>query len=40
MTVYILRRLAQTLLVLLVTSVLVFGGLYLIGDPVEILVNP
>jgi peptide/nickel transport system permease protein len=38
--VYILRRLAQTLLVLLVTSGLVFGGLYLVGDPVEILVNP
>src|SRR5258706_2372338 len=40
MTVYILRRLAQTLLVLFVTSALVFGGLYLIGDPLEILVNP
>ena len=40
MTVFILRRLAQTLLVLFVTSALVFGGLYLIGDPLEILVNP
>ena len=40
MTVYILRRLAQTLLVLFVTSALVFGGLFLVGDPVEILVNP
>ena len=40
MTVYVLRRLAQTLLVLFVTSALVFGGLYLVGDPVEILVNP
>lgn len=40
MTVFILRRLAQTLLVLFVTSVLVFGGLFLVGDPVEILVNP
>jgi peptide/nickel transport system permease protein len=39
-TVYVLRRLAQTLLVLFVTSGLVFGGLYLVGDPVEILVNP
>jgi peptide/nickel transport system permease protein len=39
-SVYILRRLAQTLLVLFVTSGLVFGGLYLVGDPVEILVNP
>jgi peptide/nickel transport system permease protein len=40
MSAYILRRLAQTLLVLFVTSALVFGGLYLVGDPVEILVNP
>jgi peptide/nickel transport system permease protein len=39
-TVYVLRRLAQTLLVLFVTSGLVFGGLYLVGDPVEVLVNP
>jgi len=40
MTLFVLRRLAQTLLVLFVTSALVFGGLYLVGDPVEILVNP
>jgi peptide/nickel transport system permease protein len=40
MTVFILRRLLQTALVLWITSVLVFGGLFLIGDPVEILVNP
>lgn len=40
MTVFLLRRLAQTALVLWITSVLVFGGLYLVGDPVEILVNP
>jgi peptide/nickel transport system permease protein len=40
MTVFILRRLLQTLLVLWVTSLLVFGGLFLVGDPVEILVNP
>jgi peptide/nickel transport system permease protein len=40
MTVYVLRRLAQTLLVLVVTSALVFAGLFLVGDPVEILVNP
>ena len=40
MSVFILRRLAQTLLVLFVTSALVFGGLYLVGDPVEILINP
>jgi peptide/nickel transport system permease protein len=39
-TAFILRRLAQSLLVLFVTSMLVFGGLYLVGDPVEILVHP
>lgn len=40
MSAFILRRLAQTLLVLLVTSFIVFVGLYQVGDPVEILVNP
>jgi len=40
MTVFILRRLAQTLLVLFVTSALVFSGIFLVGDPVEMLVNP
>jgi peptide/nickel transport system permease protein len=39
-TAFILRRLAQSLLVLFVTSVLVFGGLYVVGDPIEILVHP
>ena len=40
MAVFILRRLAQTLLVLFATSALVFGGIFLVGDPVEMLVNP
>ncbi|MCU0952636.1 MAG: ABC transporter permease [Burkholderiaceae bacterium] len=40
MTVFILRRLLQTLLVLFVTSLLVFFGLFVIGNPVDILVNP
>jgi peptide/nickel transport system permease protein len=40
MTVYVLRRLLQTALVLFITSLLVFGGLYLVGNPVDILVNP
>ena len=40
MTVFILRRLLQTLLVLAATSLIVFFGLFVIGDPVEILVNP
>lgn len=40
MTVFILRRLAQTLLVLFITSLLVFFGLYVVGNPIDILVNP
>jgi peptide/nickel transport system permease protein len=40
MLVFILRRLSQTALVLLVTSLLVFAGLFVIGDPVEILISP
>lgn len=36
----IVRRLLQTLLVLLIMSALVFIGLYLVGDPVEILASP
>jgi peptide/nickel transport system permease protein len=40
MAVYVLRRLLQAAVVLLVTSLLVFAGLYLVGDPVEMLVNP
>jgi peptide/nickel transport system permease protein len=37
---YVARRLAQSLLVLLAMSLLVFAGVYAIGNPVEILVNP
>ncbi|MEO8280355.1 MAG: ABC transporter permease [Ideonella sp.] len=40
MTVFLLRRLAQTALVLFVSSLLVFFGLYVVGNPVDILVNP
>ncbi len=40
MLAYILRRLGQSALVLAVTSVLVFVGLFMVGDPVEVLVNP
>jgi len=40
MTVFVLRRLLQTLLVLFITSLLVFFGLYVIGNPIDILVNP
>jgi len=37
---YALRRLGQSVLVLVLMSFLVFVGVYAIGDPVELLVNP
>ena len=37
---FLLRRVFQSVGVLLVMSVLVFGGVYAIGNPVEILVSP
>jgi peptide/nickel transport system permease protein len=40
MFAYILRRLGQSALVLFVMSALVFGGVYAIGNPVDILINP
>jgi len=40
MFVFIMRRLSQTAVVLLVTSLLVFAGLFVVGDPVEILISP
>ena len=40
MTAFIFRRLAQSLLALLVMSALVFVGVYAIGNPVDILINP
>jgi len=40
MTVFIIRRLLQSLLVLAVMSVLVFVGVYAIGNPIDILINP
>jgi peptide/nickel transport system permease protein len=39
-TVYLLRRLLQAFLVMLAMSVIVFVGVYAIGDPVEILISP
>lgn len=38
MTIFIIRRLTQSLLVVLLTSVLVFVGVYAIGNPVDILI--
>lgn len=40
MTVFIVRRLLQSLAVLLVMSVIVFAGVFAIGNPVDILVPP
>ncbi|MFC7704182.1 ABC transporter permease [Plastorhodobacter daqingensis] len=37
MTAFVIRRLLQAIMVLLVTSVIVFVGVYAIGDPLEIL---
>jgi peptide/nickel transport system permease protein len=39
-TVFIIRRLMQSIVVLLAMSVIVFGGIYLVGDPAQILINP
>jgi peptide/nickel transport system permease protein len=40
MIAFILRRLAQSALVLLVMSALVFAAVYAVGNPVDILINP
>lgn len=40
MWAFILRRLGQSAVVLALTSVLVFVGLFMVGDPIEVLVNP
>ncbi|MCK6453226.1 MAG: ABC transporter permease, partial [Alphaproteobacteria bacterium] len=40
MLVYLIRRLLQSAAVLFVMSLLVFVGVFAIGDPVEILINP
>ncbi len=39
MTVFIIRRLMQSILVVFVMSFLVFGGVNVVGDPVEMLVS-
>src|ERR1700694_930358 len=40
MLVYIIRRSLQAVLVTFVMSVLVFVGVYAIGNPIDILINP
>jgi peptide/nickel transport system permease protein len=40
MTAFILRRSLQSLVVLFIMSLLVFGGVNMVGDPVDMLINP
>jgi peptide/nickel transport system permease protein len=40
MLVFIIRRLLQSLVVLLVMSLLVFVGVYAIGNPIDMLISP
>ena len=40
MLVFVVRRTLQALLVLFVMSLLVFVGVYAIGNPIDILINP
>src|SRR5437667_5803154 len=40
MLAYVFRRLLQTCAVLIVMSLLVFAGIYAVGNPMDILVNP
>ncbi|GHC76568.1 ABC transporter permease [Limoniibacter endophyticus] len=40
MTAFIIRRIFQAIIVLFATSVIVFAGIYAIGDPLEILLPP
>ena len=39
MTVFIIRRLMQAGVVVLLMSFLVFSGVFLVGDPVDILIS-
>ncbi|MGP1394637.1 MAG: ABC transporter permease [Inquilinaceae bacterium] len=40
MTVFIIRRLMQSVFLLVVVTVLVFAGVYAIGNPIDILISP
>jgi peptide/nickel transport system permease protein len=40
MTVFIIRRLMQSILVLFAMSAIVFFGVYVVGNPIEILISP
>ena len=40
MTVFIIRRLMQSGVVILLMSLIVFFGVNVVGDPVDMLINP
>ncbi len=40
MLVFVIRRLLQSVVVLLVMSLLVFAGVYAVGNPIDILISP
>ena len=40
MLVYLLRRIAQSIFVALAMMVIVFFGIYMIGNPIDILISP
>jgi peptide/nickel transport system permease protein len=40
MTIFLIRRLMQTIAVLLVMSIILFVGIFAIGNPVDVLINP
>jgi ABC-type dipeptide/oligopeptide/nickel transport system permease component len=40
MTLFLIRRLIQGAAIIFVMSLIVFMGVYAIGNPVEILINP
>ncbi|MEQ9811324.1 MAG: ABC transporter permease [Azospirillaceae bacterium] len=40
MTVFLIRRVGQTVITLLVMSVLVFVGIFMVGNPIDILIDP
>jgi peptide/nickel transport system permease protein len=40
MLVFIIRRMLQSIVALLVMSVLIFVGVFVIGNPIDILINP
>jgi peptide/nickel transport system permease protein len=40
MLVYVIRRSLQSIVVLIAMSVIVFAGVYAVGNPIDILINP